>query len=95
MDKPDALRLADSAHLGYRVGWQRQAAAELRRLHAENEQITKYADALNDRCVRDAERIGLLLKALKVVLDDLMYRDHARVIEVGRAAIAAVEGEKT
>jgi len=32
---PEALRLADSVHLGYRVGWQRECAAELRRLHAE------------------------------------------------------------
>ncbi len=37
MNKPEALRLADSAHLGYRVGWQRQAAAELRRLHAQRD----------------------------------------------------------
>lgn len=35
-----------------------------------------------------------LLEALKVVIDDLMYKDHARVIDVARAAIAAAEGEK-
>lgn len=36
-----------------------------------------------------------LLEALKVVIDDLMYKDHARVIDVARAAIAKAEGEKT
>ena len=37
--QPDALRLAASAHLGYRVGWQREAAAELRRLHAHRDAL--------------------------------------------------------
>jgi TolA-binding protein len=36
---PEALRLADSVHLGYRVGWQRECAAELRRLHAEIDRL--------------------------------------------------------
>ncbi len=44
MDKPEALLLAESAHLGYRIGWQRQAAAELRRLHAENEALRNVAN---------------------------------------------------
>ena len=34
-----ALRLADSAHLGYRVGWQREATTLLRALAAEREAI--------------------------------------------------------
>ena len=34
-----ALQLADSAHLGYRIGWQRNAAAELRRLYAFNDEL--------------------------------------------------------
>jgi hypothetical protein len=38
-DQPTALRLAAMAHLGYRVGWQREAAAELRRLHAVNQEL--------------------------------------------------------
>ena len=38
-DKPIALRLAESAHLGYRVGWQREAATELRRLHQVNAEL--------------------------------------------------------
>ena len=38
-DQPKALQLAAMAHLGYRVGWQREAAAELRRLHAVNQEL--------------------------------------------------------
>lgn len=34
-----------------------------------------------------------LLEALKVVLDDLMYKHHARVIDVAHAAIAKAEGK--
>jgi hypothetical protein len=37
--QPKALQLAAMAHLGYRVGWQREAAAELRRLHAVNQEL--------------------------------------------------------
>ena len=33
-----------------------------------------------------------LLEALKVVIDDLMYKDHARVINVAHAAIAKATG---
>ena len=40
-EQPKALQLAAMAHLGYRVGWQREAAAELRRLYEENERLTK------------------------------------------------------
>lgn len=32
-----------------------------------------------------------LLEALKVVVDDLMYKDHARVIDLARAVIAKAE----
>jgi len=41
-EQPKALQLAAMAHLGYRVGWQREAAAELRRLHAENERLHRH-----------------------------------------------------
>jgi len=46
MSKPEALRLAESAHLGYRIGWQRQAAAELRRLSAVEAQRDALLEAL-------------------------------------------------
>lgn len=46
----------------------REAAVELRRLYVENEQITQYSQALNDRCVRDTQTIGVLLEALKEIV---------------------------
>ena len=46
MSKPEALRLAESAHLGYRIGWQRQAAAELRRLSAVEAQRDALLEAV-------------------------------------------------
>jgi len=48
---PEALRLADSVHLGYRVGWQRECAAELRRQHTEVERLRaalEYAVSQNE-----------------------------------------------
>lgn len=58
--------------------------------------LWNYTDAFERfaALVADAER-DALLEALKIVIDDLMYKDHARVIGVARAAIAKAEGEKT
>ena len=42
--------------------------------------------------VRD-ERIRVLAEVLNVVLDDLMYADHGRVIDIASAALAK-EGVK-
>ena len=46
MEKPEALRLADALETGdiHENAW--QAAAELRRLHAENERLHAQRDAL-------------------------------------------------
>lgn len=38
-------------------------------------------------------RIAELEAALEVVLDDLMYRDHQRVVDFARAALASSSGE--
>ena len=71
MSGGEALRLADSAHLGYRVGWQRQAAAELRRLHAECEALRNVANrgghiAVAMSRIADLEsQCDALLEALK------------------------------
>jgi len=54
-NQPKALQLAAVAHLGYRVGWQREAAAELRRLH-HNNQVLK--DALWRACGDDEEAVN-------------------------------------
>ena len=43
-NKPVALQLADTAHLGYRVGWQRSVKAELLRQHSEIERLTAERD---------------------------------------------------
>ena len=102
MTQPEALRLADALE-AEDWDWSEvsKAAAELRRLHA-------VVQAREDECethsaaVYEATRLlaevreqrDELLEALKVVLDDLMYKDHARVIDVSNAAIAKAE-EKT
>ena len=103
MTQPEALRLASilAAELGY-FRLCGKAAAELRRLHqfAEDQigrataaeaalQMTKATHALKLAAV-EAQR-DALLEALKVVIDDLMYQKHARVIDVARAAIAKAE----
>ena len=85
-NQSNALRLADELlALHGPTDIDERAAAELRRLYAENEQITKYADALNDRCVKDAERIGLLLEALKY------HQEQTRPIQKSIDAIKAAE----
>ena len=107
--QPEALRLAEALDRQYLHACE-PAAAELRRLHAENASL---AAALASSCdeqrhelwesggiagcerARVAERQrDALLEALKVVIDDLMYQDHARVIDVARAAIKMVEETK-
>ena len=130
--QPEALRLANSTHLAYRVGWQREAAAELRRLSAENEALRERLSALlrntaialrgpepeltrwswHDlpelatalKAQRDA-----LLEALKGITPSMPPADapchygivpqekcgHCNRIALARAAIKAVEGEKT
>ena len=47
-EKSNAERLVDSARLGYRVGWQRQAAAELRRIPELERQRDQLLEALKD-----------------------------------------------
>ncbi len=102
--QPEALRLADSAHLGYRVGWQREAASELRRLHAAYEvsglaldQALKSIEELSaeNKRLKQAIAGGInaqLLEALgwiaRVNAMDYEYQAKAR------AAIAAAKGEK-
>ena len=101
MNKPEALRLAASAHLGYRVGWQREAAAELRRLHAEN---TSLAAALASGC--DEQRHELWESGGTAGCERARVAERQRdalLALLGRirewhhlmdAAIAAAEGEK-
>ena len=80
IEKPEVLYFADMLEADPCEEECLRAASLLRRQHAELRRLHAQRDAL--------------LEALKVVLDDLMYRDHARVIDVARAAIAKAEGEK-
>jgi len=104
MDKPEALRLADALE-AYWAGAnghdrERQAAAELRRLHAENQRLcAQHANLLLDTRCAKAQRDALLV-ALKEVMR--IYKSAsvvvAPMIEMNRAAqqaVKAVEGEKT
>ena len=82
-DQPKALQLAAMAHLGYRVGWQREAAAELRRLHAVNQELLEALRLTSIDCQylhHDHKDRHLLFEECPVV---------ARI----NAAIAKAEGQ--
>lgn len=78
-----------------------------RELEARMLRLRKIIQAREDECethsaaVYEATRLlaeareqrDELLEALKVVLDDLEYKHHARVINVSNAAIAKAEGK--
>lgn len=98
MTRPEALRLAESAHLGYRVGWQRQAAAELRRLHAENERLrvdgihSCHAECQRPVCRLTRERDALLPVALAVDAHYSGSLDYKPAyVALAREAIKAVK----
>ena len=80
-EQPEALRLANSTHLAYRVGWQREAAAELRRLHAQRDALLEACRAMLTFIERHAPR-GL-------------QPEPGSPVAMARAAIAKAEGEKT
>ena len=101
MTRPKALILADSMHLAYRVGWQREAAAELRRLSAEHEEDQRVIAVWRGRTQRAEAQRDALLEALrkiaaienKMVGSDWEEIEEAR--DTARAAIKALEGENT
>jgi len=81
MDKPDALRLADELdepeYLMHKQA--AEAAAELRRLHAQRDALL---EALNN-----------LVDHIDLIPTDPYYRDETRqLINAARATIKAVEG---
>ena len=97
--QPEALRLADELRAApERSRTSFEAAAELRRLHAELERCKQVCAATAEgwRVERDA-----LLEALKRVLDRFDpyavpgYETNVAAEEKARAAIKAVEGDKT
>jgi hypothetical protein len=91
-DQPKALQLAAMAHLGYRVGWQREAAAELRRLHEAHEWQYKMA---GDR-LRRIEKLETVNQELLAALNNIEVSTHdAMTAALARAAIAKAERNKT
>ena len=103
-DKPDALKLADwleflatvfdMGRMPVPTDYRREAAAELRRLHAAE---TDFHMAYRMKCdeetkVLHAQR-DALLEALKLARSIIGHPDdaHSKLID---AAIEAVEGEK-
>ena len=103
--QPEALRLADELDAIPETGADpdliQEAAAELRRLHAENERLcAQHANLLLDTRCAKAQR-DALLAALKAMLEQFNFNtitgivhDESAAIVGARAAIKAVEGEK-
>lgn len=99
----EALQLADSAHVSHRVGWQRKAAAELRRLVAENEALkadTKSLATMSNLWAKEKALNAELVEALRGIVEfvdgpvegqrpDVWERRAA----TARAALAKVQGE--
>lgn len=107
-ERPEALRLADALDLDpMPMGWCCEAAAELRRLHAEVERLswdsvhTCHAECQRPVCRLTRER-DALLEALKRAADFLHHATEFRFGHPGfeqthakaRAAIKTVEEGK-
>lgn len=91
-DKPEALRLAESAHLGYRIEFQVKAAAELRRLHGIEFALRSCEMALAkmaEKYMDAADRRDELLEALQDLCDTL---GECGMTENARAVIAKATG---
>ncbi len=93
--QPTALRLADqlescSLHVGDPE--QAQAAAELRRLHAEVERLRVYAERY--RFIRDADRSDCITPELSLyAMESLDEYVDAAMEDEARAASAKAEGK--
>jgi hypothetical protein len=88
-DQPEALRLANLIDHGNDSSWiEREAAAELRRLVAEN-------TLLHERHHFDNGVLKELLEALKDLTTAQDLNAYGMALHNARAAIAKAEGEKT
>jgi hypothetical protein len=96
-EQPEALRLADEMEAD---GICMRAAAELRRLSAENEALREANEAFGKRQEWWTERMFVLEQQRDALLEALKkiascgLPDEAAIVEDARAAIKAVEGEK-
>ena len=102
MSAPEALRLADRLDLWGDQGDLLEAAAELRRLDAECNDLAHQLNQSNERNGRLIAQRDALLEALRTLLsyaNVLEMRLDAdgehRAMQQARAAIAKAEGEKT
>lgn len=101
MTQPEALRLADELEM-WTLG--EPAAAELRRLHAENEALREANEAFgkrqewwNERMVALEQQRDALLEALKEIVaaaDGKGWEQLDPSFKKARAAIVKAEGEK-
>ena len=92
-EQPEALRLAGRLDLWGDQGDLLEAAAELRRLHIENEALGLHlSERMNDLSRVEAQR-DALLEALKKIAADHAYFS-GDTLSYARAAIAKAE-EKT
>ena len=76
MNKPEALRLADLLEMGSIWQDQEKAAAELRRLHAECNDLAHQLNESNERNGRLKAQRDALLEVLKYL--DKEFRQHGR-----------------
>ena len=104
-ETPDSLRLADRLDTpdedGFVTQLDQDAAAELRRLHAENEDFRATCDHLTrenagqlGEIVALKEQRDELLEALEKIATSVEIDTLRSAIECARAAIAKAEGEK-
>lgn len=104
MTQPEALRLADLLEMGSIWQDQEKAAAELRRLHAENEALREAIEAFgkrqewwNEKMFAIEQQRDALLEALKEIVaaaDGKGWEQLDPSFKKARAAIAKAEGEK-
>ena len=107
--QPEALRLADVLDDEGDSWWDEQAAAELRRLHEENQQWQEKCNTyiqIHDAVVKDNERLhemnAELVEALEKALYGLKYHTSQTgslrltngVMQVINDALAKAEGKE-
>ena len=105
MSRPEALRLADLIRSRHGNDINDEAAAELRRLHKENELLASAADKIRLFWRNEVHRLiaqrDALLEALRSIADccdeEHAARDYAsrqaEIRGIARAAIAKTEGQ--
>lgn len=89
-ETPEALRLADQIHMEFGCRAVPAAATELRRQHAEIEQLREQNTALDAACAKLEKERDEMYATLKDMAD--FYYLTREYQEKARAAIAKAEG---